>query len=219
MKKILYLGLEVPPHLERDQKTSNEVTHCPLIQILPRAFTDPSIKSAFAAFNSFTHLIFTSKSAVSIFFDFARAFGIGHEEISLKTTIAIGQRTASKLEENRIQASLIATEETAEGLVKVLDPDALKTSHIFFPHSSLSRPVIGNWLKKHAIPHTACAIYDTVPNIPALLPDLTSFDEIVFTSPSTVDAFLKAYGSFPTGKTLSCIGPITERHLQYRVNA
>jgi uroporphyrinogen-III synthase len=39
------------------------------------------------------------------------------------------------------------------------------------------------------------------------------FDEIVFTSPSTVAAFKEIFGALPRGKKLVAIGPITEEAL------
>ncbi len=37
--------------------------------------------------------------------------------------------------------------------------------------------------------------------------------EIVFTSPSTVDAFLNVYGEIPTGKIVTTQGSITQQRI------
>ena len=263
MKRVLYLGLELPIHLQ-----TKNVVHCPLIKIIPRSPDDPAIRAAFESskFNSYTHLLFTSKSAVAVFFSLAKSFNLETavqdnkvmqdfelESLSMgahysqkvkvanigsdygskdcvnlfssaavskfnltlnnmrcKNVIAIGQRTAGKLMENEVQVDLIANEETAEGIIEKLNPIELKKSHILLPQSSLARPVLVNWFAKHRILHTACPIYDTVPNIPKVLPNLTLFDEIVFTSPSVVNAFIQAFGSLPVEKTLTPIGPVTK---------
>lgn len=213
MGETLYLGLEVPPHLTK------KVVHSPFIKILPKPSTDPAICSAFANFEAYTHLIFTSRNAVSIFFELSRSFSIKAEEISLKTVICVGQRTAAKLQENQIMASIVAKEETAEGILKELNGPELKGSHFFLPKSSLARPIICDWLSSQGISHTSCSIYETIPNLQLPLPDLTFFDEIIFTSPSTVDAFLLAYSALPLEKKLTSIGPVTKEYLLSKIHS
>lgn len=121
--------------------------------------------------------------------------------------------TAAKMAEKGIEASLLAEQETAEGVVNVMETIDLRHANILWPHSAQSRPVISDWLKSRGVAHCSLPLYDTVANIPKHLPDLRGIDEIVFTSPSTVDAFLMAYGSLPKDKKLTSIGPITQMRL------
>ena len=58
-----------------------------------------------------------------------------------------------------------------------------------------------------------CPIYDTRTVQPKVVPDLTKVDEIVFTSPSTVKAFLDVFSEIPQDKKLTTIGPVTEQAL------
>ena len=44
--------------------------------------------------------------------------------------------------------------------------------------------------------------------------NLDEIDRIVFTSPSTIDNFIRLYGVLPEKKELVTRGPITEQHLQ-----
>lgn len=172
------------------------------------------ITQAFENFKTYTHLIFTSRNAVSIFFDLAASFNLPLEEIKSKIVAVVGQRTAEKLMGYQLIANYIAEEETAEGIVKVLKNLDLQYSHVFLPQSSLARPVISDWLKEQNIKCTSCYIYDTEFNLPKDLPDLADFEKIVFTSPSVVNAFLKAYGSLPLDKMLIPIGSVTDQHLK-----
>ena len=48
----------------------------------------------------------------------------------------------------------------------------------------------------------------------AMKVDLSQVDTIVFSSPSTIDNFIRLYGKLPTDKQLLTLGRITERHLQ-----
>lgn len=206
--KALYLGLEMPAHLLKDN-----LVHCPLIQIHPLPKTDEGIASAMAAFADYTHILFTSKSAVSIFFNYCPEFGIEKDQLKEKKIVAVGKKTAEKISQFGLFNTLIASEETAEGVISALDSCNLSHAHFFWPHSALSRPLIAQWFLQQQIPLSSCIFYDTVMRMPDPLPNLDQFDEIIFTSPSTVDAFFQVFGSMPTNKILKAIGPITQHHL------
>lgn len=206
--RILYLGLEVPQNLSH-----GSVIHCPLIAIAPRPSDDTDIQQAFQDFASYTHLVFTSKSAVSLFSTYVKGYGFAIEDVQRKCLIAVGQGTAKRIRACGLAPTLIAKEETAEGLVALLAGCDLKGAYLFWPHAALARPVLTDWLISQHIQHRACVFYDTVVQRPPCLPDLQPCNEIVFTSPSTVDAFLEVFGPIPYDKTLTCIGPITQAHL------
>ena len=48
--------------------------------------------------------------------------------------------------------------------------------------------------------------------------DLSEIDRIIFTSPSTIDNFVKLYGYLPTDKELKTRGVVTEKHLMEILN-
>src|SRR5215207_2155601 len=83
VKQVLYTGLD-PLHYRH----AAEVTHIPLIRIVPRPLNDPSMQQAFQKFSSFTHIIVTSKSSVEILEKCMLAYGIKKEEWRAKTHIA-----------------------------------------------------------------------------------------------------------------------------------
>ena len=206
MRQILYLGLEVPEHLSKEQ-----VVHCPLIKIVPRPKDDPEIIKAYINFQDYTLVIFTSKSGVAIFMEYARHFGMTQQQIQSKVYLSVGTQTAAALASHGIK-SLIAKEETAEGVVKELRQLDLSGVSVLWPHSGLSRPIISTWLEQNRIRLRSVVLYDTIANLEKV-PDLKTCDEIVFTSPSTIDAFLKLFKTLPKDKTLTCIGPVTQAYL------
>lgn len=212
MSKILYLGLDLPPELQR-----KEVTHCPLIRIVPRPREHPEIIQAFEKFNAYTHLIFTSKSAVRIFFEYAIYHFITLDMLNHKMILSIGQKTTRQLKDHGINHVVTAKEETAEGMIALLASGLnLIGSFIFWPHSALSRPVLLDWLRAQELESHSCIFYDTVQNIPNPMLDISSYDEVIFTSPSTVDAFCAFFGKLPTNKILTCIGSVTQNYLSSR---
>lgn len=200
MSRILYLGLE-PPENE-------EVIHCPIIDVIPRPASDPTIVAAFRDFPLYTHLIFTSKVGVVTFFALAE-----EETVEGKQVIAVGERTAARIEEYRVKVDYVAERETAEGVVDVLLGLSLDDAYCFWPHSALSRRVIPSFFEGEGYLFRECVLYDTVPRKGVELPDLAMIDEIVFTSPSTVEAFRQLVGALPQDKKLVGIGPVTTRAL------
>lgn len=207
-KRVLYLGLNSSHY-----PAQGEVDHWPIIKIVPRPLSDHSIQNALNGFEEFTHVIVTSKSTVGILKEYLPRFGITFESWAAKTTLAVGKVTAQHLQACGINPSRIALEETAEGLIHEIRKSDLKNARFFWPHSSKSRPVIAEFFESQGVFCTACILYDPKPNIPGELPVLGNYDEIVFTSPSTIDAFLEVFGQLPTHLKLTPIGPVTARHL------
>ena len=206
-KRILYLGLD-----PSNYRTDGSVTHWPIIQIVPRPLTDPLLVDALFQFPHYTHVVVTSKSTVSILH--RHLVSLGMERLwKDKITLALGKVTASHLETIDIHPFKIAEEETGEGVVRMLESLSCETSFLFLPQSSQARPLIRQFLVERKIRHLACPLYDPIPHTTYPLPRLEEFTEIVFTSPSTVDAFWKVFGPPPPFLVLKTIGPVTARHL------
>lgn len=201
MSRILYLGLEPPDDIE--------VIHCPIIEVIPRLPSDPAIVAALSDLPLYTHLIFTSKVGVRAFFAL-----VENQSVEGKQVIAVGKRTAARIEEYGVAVDHVAGYETAEGVVELLQGLNLKGAYCFWPHSALSRGVIPTFFEEEGVWFRECVLYDTVPRKGVELPDLATIDKIVFTSPSTVGAFRKIVGELPRDKRLVGIGPITERALE-----
>jgi uroporphyrinogen-III synthase len=126
-----------------------------------------------------------------------------------KEVIAIGEATASLLKKKGLKP-LIAPFATQEGVIELISQ--LK-GHFFLPHSKLARPALKDYFKAHHIPFFALELYTTKFQCPEPIPKLNEFDEIVFTSPSTVEGFLRIYKELPKDKKLTAIGPVTKAAL------
>ena len=201
---VLYTGLD-PAHY----KTKDKLTHIPFIRITPRLPNREDIRSAFAIFLQYTHIIITSKSTIKILIDYLNLFGYCIEDWKTKITLAVGIVTARYLNDAGIHSLIVAKEETSEGVIQEiesLDPD---NAFFFRPHSARARPVLNDFFDRKGIRCNRCALYDTESIAPEIIPDLNHFDEIVFTSPSTVKAFLQIYKNVPSYIKVTCIGPIT----------
>jgi len=210
LKTVLYLGTD--PETFVSPLPGATIIHYPLIQIRPKDAQTPSLQDLYANINSYTHLLFTSKYGVQVFFAHLSTLKISPP--TNKEWIAIGKRTASFLEKEGITPSFVAQEECQEGVISLLQTLSLSQSRLLIPKSSLSRSVLYNFLKDNEIDHTSIDIYDTqfFRNDP--LPSLDSIDLFVFTSPSTVRAFIHFFGKLPPKEQCYSIGPITQHEIE-----
>lgn len=205
MKTVLYLGLEPPedkPHY----------LHRPIIKTILYPVENPDIQIAFKSIPDYTHIIITSKTAARYFFQHLSHFNFNLKDLQSKTFIAVGKKTASALTENGLKKIIVSEQETSEGIVNTLHQLQLQNAYIFWPHSQLSRPIISQFLKTQR--SQECILYTTMTQIPTPIPNLDHFEEIIFTSPSTVDAFLEIYKALPKDKILTPIGPVTRTKLE-----
>lgn len=200
MTKVLYLGSD-PACYTGD----GLLTHYPLIRIVPRSINN-EIRTAFDQFSEYTHILYTSKHAVQIAQGWMGFFQKRYEH---QTVLAIGPSTLKALS----VPALLPAEATQEGMIALLKTLDLREPFIFYPRSSLARPHLADYLNSHSVHHFPCDLYDTIPNISGPLPQIDQFDEIVFTSPSTVEAFQKIFGGIPFELKITSIGPITRQAL------
>jgi len=183
-----------------------------VIDIHPRPLHHPEVRSAFDDLYEYTHILFTSKNTVKVFCDHLTVLEIAPADLDA-CMIAIGKVTAAHLKDRGVEVHHIAEEETQEGVVRLLNEHDLDEAYIFLPRSSLSRPVLANTFHEREIRFQACDLYDTKTRQYDTKPDLREIDEIVFTSPSTVNAFIEIFGAIPQDKVLHAIGPITQASL------
>lgn len=157
------------------------------------------IRGALKLWEQFTHLIFTSQTAV--------LYWPGPWD---KKTIAIGPKTAKALEKKGC-TPLIAPIATQEGIISLLEKTP---GHFFWPKSKRARPVLTDYMRQNGIPFFALDLYDTIGQKLQPVPNLDDFDAIFFTSPSTVEGFCHIFGKKPQGKCFIPIGPVTARALK-----
>ena len=210
---LLYLGTDPSKYL-----SDAKVTHCKMIEILPRAFDSFEIKHQMADMVEYTHIIFTSKNAVTIFMDALRFYGYSKECLHGKECLVIGDSTAAALQKAGADSMRLAKKETQEGVMDLLDILDLEKAYIFYPRSSRARPTLSYYLRVRQLRHQICDLYDTQAIFLEELPTLSEFDEVVFTSPSTVEAFFEYFPVIPTSLKLTAIGPITEESLVFYKN-
>lgn len=203
--KTVYLGIDPP-----DRK---ECIHYPIIRTVPFPNSQEDIMQGFQNLSAYTHLLFTSKNGVRYFAQKLNEFGYSKQDAHGKEIVAVGKKTAALLSEYGFEVSLIAEEETGEGVIKKMEVLELKGAHFFWPHSALARPVIADYFHRRGVPLQECHLYTVEPSFPDKPLPLADVHEIIFTSPSTLDAYLALFGPLPTHKRIKGIGPVTARYI------
>ena len=202
--RILYLGLQPPQE--------GNIYHYPVIAIFPLHFTGYEKERLRTSFMQAEWVLFTSKSAIDpllCILDGASFDG--------KTVFAVGKKTALMLSEKGVKVDWVPKEETQEGLIALFKKHPLRGKTVFCGRSSLSRNVLKRFLLEQGAHYCDPVIYETKVSFnQSKRPSLSDFDEVLFTSPSTVDGFVQAFANCPLPKNLKlkAIGPVTEKRLE-----
>lgn len=211
-KTLLYLGLD-PSSCQHE----GPIIHYPVIQTVPMPFDDPIIQKTFRELQHATHLLFTSKTAVEIFFDYLRRSPFS-SSLQNQHLLAVGKATAAKISQYCSYPIRIAEQETSEGIIELLQNIPMEDSKTVWPHSKRSRGVIQQFFSEKKYALSAPVFYTTVSLEIEELPDLEAIDEILFTSPSCVDAMKRWLRTIPQHIQLQAIGPITAEYLAQMKN-
>ncbi len=188
MKKILYLGVDPKSFLLK-----GTVVHYPVIKLVPRELQE--------AIKPFTYCLLTSKNSVK--------FLKKHLDLRKFKCISIGPSTSFSLREEGVEPAIECSNSTQEGMIEEVSKLS-KEEVFFYPRSSRARSLLYSYLKKEGYSFQVLDLYDTILQKQLPVPSLEEFEEVVFTSPSTVDGFFQIYSSVPEGIKVTFQGPITK---------
>lgn len=184
------------------------VIECPTIKITAPSDNFLAIDAAIKHLRDFDWIIFTSANGVEKFFERLRVYGL--DARILNKVAAIGSATAQKLSNFGIIADVVPENFVAESLAASLK-DFVAGKKVLLARAEVAREILPDALKTFGAEVTIAPVYKTIPEIPAQI-DFESVDLITFTSSSTVENFVAAYGvpKIP----VAAIGPITARTLE-----
>ena len=161
-----------------------------------------SVRKSLHAFKNYTHLVFTSQTAVEFFAKACSETGISPDTWRQIDIAAVGPATASALDEQGLTASIV-TDGSGETLAaELLDSGGVNSnSHVLVPQSAIARPELEQALTAAGARVTALSVYDTsteasecAESFLAHMKNDTPPDAILFASPSAVNAFLELTG-------------------------
>ena len=150
---------------------------------------------------SSTPLITISKNEVALpdtkdfdFIVFTSRYGVKYFDKPLDGTkiISVGPTTTEALKQRGATPIFESPTESAEGIIKWFKDK--KKSKILLPRSDKGLKTLSEKLVEQGYEVTDLPVYTNKPNREAVKQDLTKFDKVLFTSPSTVEAFKQLYG-------------------------
>ena len=206
-KGVLYTGLSFKECIKK-------AVHCPMIQTNPKDFGDQRTLSAIVDLSLYTHLIFSSKVGVRMFFDSLKYHRVPKEVLNNKKMIAVGLATASELKKRGLKRVEVPKEATQEGIVRMLSLKDISKDYFLLLQSFQARQVLTQFFIRKKIRHQVIFLYETRPKVPEPIPNLKGIGEIIFTSPSTVKSFFDFFKRVPNNTKLTAIGPVTKNALK-----
>jgi uroporphyrinogen III methyltransferase/synthase len=156
----------------------------------------------------FTHVAFTSRTAVDLFF--ASLAGDARELAGL-SVCAVGDQTARGLVERGVRPDLVAAEFTSRSLARELRERGVRGAHVFHPGADKMNPDFEKVLRASGAKVTNLVLYRIDKVAPENAEEARSADWILFASAQTVRNFREAAGPGPVRARIACIGPLTAK--------
>ncbi|MHC4636335.1 MAG: uroporphyrinogen-III C-methyltransferase [Planctomycetota bacterium] len=200
---VLVLG----NHPEKYQRLGN-IVHRRIIDCVP--LDDYSqADSVLENISTFDWIVFTSVNGAK--YCFHRLFTMGKDARALGSAkiAAIGQTTAQRLSEFGLIADIIPENESSAGLVMEFGKLDLKGKKILLPQAAVSSNELPEGLLKMQAEITKVPVYKTVDIDPGEI-EFDFIDQILFTSGSTVRAFIKKFQTIPQHIKVYCLGKPTQ---------
>ena len=186
-------------------------------------------------FSSISYILFTSQYAVKGFMRVIKDTNYEEYTNNELKVISIGKTTTEALHKAGFKDVIQVDEDNRYGVIKwfkkerpkFLERHPIEIEYgeeyeeipaVLYPCSSLSPDDIPEALFALRYNVTKWTVYNNeLPKNPRRV-NLNHFKRIVFTSPSTIDNFIKLYGKLPENTEFITRGPITQVHLEQILN-
>lgn len=209
---------QAQPFIELLRNCQAEPVVFPTIHIIPpRSWV--ALDKALASLDDYDVVIFTSVNGVVYFFDRLQRKNLGAEILSERTVVAIGPRTAARLEEYGSTVTIVPEKFQAESIIDALAKEGITGKRFLLPRAEEARQVLPEEIVKRGGTIDVVTAYRTEratgrsEELRELL-NSNAVDVITFTSSSTVKNFVAILGDYDLEGSASqwvvaCIGPIT----------
>ena len=191
---------------QRYQRLGN-IVHRRIIDCVP--LDDYSaLKPILEKIDTFNWIAFTSANGVRNFFE--QLYLTGKDTRSLaKTKIAvIGKTTSNSLKQFGISADVVPEDESSKGMLEEFSKLDMNNKKVLLPQSEIASEELPNGLLGMQAEIEKAAVYKTIDTDPGEI-DFDYIDQILFTSGSTVRAFIKRFGKVPKHIKSYCLGQPT----------
>ncbi len=169
------VGLEAPSHVMRTYNTGTQSV-TPLITITPSDGPQPPA-------DRFDWVVFTSRYGVRYY----------RQPLDGARIASVGPVTSDELRQRGVErVGYESDTESAEGLLRFFAEQP--PCNILLPRSNKGLAALSDGLRSQGHTVTDLPVYTNTPNSAAVRQDLSQYDKVLFTSPSTVEAFRALYG-------------------------
>lgn len=157
---------------------------------------------------TFDWIVFTSVNGAKFFFERLRSFGADARLLASTKIAAIGRTTGRRLSEYGILPDMTPQTESSAGLLEEFNGMDLNGKKVLLPRAKGSSEELPEGLHKAGANVKTVVVYKTVEIDPGQI-NFEYIDRILFTSGSTVRAFVNKFGTVPPHIKVYCLGPPT----------
>jgi uroporphyrinogen III methyltransferase/synthase len=202
-QRVLVLGTHPEKHSHL-----GTIIHRPIVDCVP--LEDYSqLYDALKRLDTFDWLVFTSANGVRFFFDRLHSSGSDARSLSPMKAAVIGKTTTQQLLGFGIVADIVPDIESSTGLLEKFRTIDMKNKNILLPQAKVASKELPEGLVKFGAKVDVVPVYQTVEMEPEDV-DFEHIDKILFTSGSTVRAFVKKFGKVPPHIKACCLGLPTQ---------
>jgi uroporphyrinogen III methyltransferase/synthase len=184
---VLVLGM----HPEKYTSLGN-IVHRQIIDCVPvddYSFADNALKHL----DNFDWLVFTSANGIKFFFQRLNALGLDARALAGLKIAVMGKTSAETLADFGVLPDLVPETESSAALLEKFRTIGVKNTKFLLPQSQLASTELPDGLTEMGAHIEQLTIYDTIEIDPGPI-DFAHIDQILFTSGSTIRAFVKRYG-------------------------
>ena len=194
------------------------IIHRPFIKLVP--IEDYTVADAVLKnLTSYDWIVFTSTNGVKFFFERLNAVGLDARALNSNKVAAIGATTAEVLRSVGILADMQPKLESSAGLLEEFDKVGVKGAKILLVKPEVGSPVLFERLTAAGAEVEIVVVYKNV-DIEPEPTDFDYIDQILFTSASTVRAFIKRFKTVPPGPKVYCLGqPTLDEAAKHNIKA
>lgn len=201
-QKVLVLGTHPEKYKYLGTVVHRQIIKC--VGLDDYSKTDDAIKKL----NDFDWMVFTSVNGAKYFLQRLNAAGLDARALANLKIAAIGKTTAARLADFGLLPNLVPEDESSAGLLEEFKKLDINGKNFILPQAEVSSKVLPQGLTEAGATVDAVSVYKTVEIEPASV-EMDFIDIIVFTSGSTVKAFIKKFGAVPDHIKAYCLGPPT----------
>ncbi len=183
----------------------------PVIQVAEPADGGAALRKAAATLDDHRWVLLTSPNGAARLLGAIAEVGGDSRSFGRAKVAAIGPGTARTLADAGIRADLVPERFVAEALLDALGAPATSGERVLLARAEVARDVLPDGLRARG---WDVEVVDAYRTIPATVTDaqraqVESADIVTFTSSSTVERFVDAFGIGAVPPVVACIGPIT----------